>query len=127
MLDDEVEGIRRHELKAGERTSQTRHCPIQKRDRFVERVQGGKCDHAGRRQRIELEYRRGDDAERAFRADEQVAQGVGGIVLSQASQAVPDPAIRGHHFQPEAQIARIAVAQHRGSARIRGQVSADGA
>ena len=47
-----------------------------------------------RRPRIQLQRRRGDDAERAFAADEQVAQVVAGVVLAQAAQAVPDLALR---------------------------------
>ena len=39
---------------------------------------------------VQHQGRRGDDAERAFRADEEVAQVVAGVVLAQAGQAVPD-------------------------------------
>ena len=71
-----------------------------------------------RRQRIELHRRGGDDAQRAFAADEQVAQVVAGVVLAQARQALPDLALRRDHFQPQAQLARVAVAHHLGAAGI---------
>ena len=57
----------------------------------------------------------------------KVTQVVAGIVLAQAAQAVPQFAGRGHHFQPQAQFARVAVAQHRGAAGIGAEVAADGA
>ena len=80
---------------------------------------------AGLRARIQLQHGGGDDAQRAFGADEQVLQVVAGIVLAQAAQAVPDTSVRQHHFQPQHQIARIAVAQHAVAAGVGGQVAAD--
>ena len=41
--------------------------------------------------RIQLQRRRGDDAQRAFAADEQVAQVVAGVVLAQAASGRPRP------------------------------------
>ena len=38
----------------------------------------------------QLQHRGGDDAERAFGADEELLQVVAGVVLAQAAQAVPD-------------------------------------
>ena len=40
-----------------------------------------------------------DDAQGAFRTNEEVAQVVAGVVLAQAAQAIPDLALRGHHLQ----------------------------
>jgi hypothetical protein len=48
---------------------------------------GGRLLHRARKQ---LEHRRRDDAERAFRADEKVSQVVAGVVLLQGPEAVPD-------------------------------------
>ncbi len=77
--------------------------------------------------RRQLERCRGDDAERAFAADHQVAQVVAGVVLAQAAQAVPHLAGSGDDLQPQAQLARIAPAQDLRAAGIGGQVAADGA
>ena len=75
--------------------------------------------------RMQLQRRRGDDAERAFAADEEVAQVVAGVVLAQARQAVPDLALGRHHLEAEAELARIAVAQHLRAAGVGGEVAAD--
>ena len=77
--------------------------------------------------RIQPQRGRRDDAQRAFAADEQVAQVVTGVVLAQALQAFPDLPVGQYHFQPQAQLARIAVAHHLRAARVGRQVAADGA
>ena len=74
--------------------------------------------------RIELHGGGRDDAQRAFAAHEQVAQIVAGVVLAQALQAAPDFALRRDHFQPQAQLAAVTVAQHLCAARIGAQVAA---
>ena len=76
-------------------------------------------------QRMQLEGRAGDDAERAFGADEEMLQVEAGVVLAQAVQAVPDPAVGEHHFEAEHVLARIAVAQHAGAAGVGRDVAAD--
>ena len=78
-----------------------------------------------RRQREQLQAGRGDDAQRAFGADEQVPQGVAGVVLAQRSKTVPDAAIGQHHLQAQHQLARVAVAQHLDAAGVGRQVAAD--
>ena len=70
---------------------------------------------------------RGDDAQRAFAAYEQMPQVVAGVVFAQAAQTLPYMALRGHHFQAQAQIARIAVAQYLCATRVAGQVATQGA
>ena len=99
----------------------------EQRHALFQRAGGGQRGARGRRPRLQLQRGRGDDAQRAFAADEQVAQVVAGVVLAQARQAVPHLAVGGHHLQAQAQLARIAVAQHLGAAGIGGQVAADGA
>ena len=64
-------------------------------------------------------------AERAFAADQQVAQVVAGVVLAQRREAVPDLALGGHDLEAEAQLARVAVAQHLRAAGVGGEVAAD--
>ena len=80
------------------------------------------------RQRHQLHGRRGDDAQRAFGADQQVAQVVAGVVLAQAAdRPFQTCALRRDHLQAQAQVAGIAVAHHLGAAGIGAQVAADGA
>lgn len=69
--------------------------------------------------------RAGDDAEGAFRAQEQRLQVIAGVVLPQAPKPVPDAPIGQHHFQPQNEVAGVAVSQHRCAAGIGGQVAAD--
>ena len=82
---------------------------------------------AGARPRKQLQHRRGNDAERAFAAEEQLLQVVAGVVLAQALEAVPHAAVGEHDFESEYQVARVAVAQHRGAAGVGRQIAADGA
>ena len=82
--------------------------------------------HAGlARPRHQFQHRGGDDAERAFGADEQLAQAIAGVVLAQPAQPVPHRAIRQHHLQPEHQVARIAVAHGVVAAGVGGEHAAD--
>ena len=77
------------------------------------------------RARKQFQHGGGNDAERAFRADEQLFQVVAGVVLAQGAQAVPDAPVRQHHFQPEHQIAHRAIAQHVDAAGIGGKIAAN--
>ena len=54
------------------------------------------------RRRKELQHRRGDDAERALGADEQVLEVVAGVVLAQRGETVPHAPVGQHHriFMP---------------------------
>ena len=70
---------------------------------------------------------RGDDAQRAFAADEQVAQVVAGVVPCAGPDRPSHTAVGRDHLQPQAQLARIAEAQHLGAAGVGRQVAADGA
>ncbi len=56
-----------------------------------------------------------------------MAQVVARVVFAQTRQAFPHLALGGDDFQPQAQIAGVAVAQHLRAARIGRQVAADGA
>ncbi len=87
--------------------------------------QRGERDDTLRRPRIELQRRRRDDAERALRADEQIAQVVAGVVLLQRAQAVPHLAVRRHHLEAERQRARVAVGEHADAAGVGRQHAAD--
>ena len=77
------------------------------------------------RARKQLEHGRRDDAERAFRADEQVSQVVAGVVLLQGLEAVPDAPVGQHHLEAEHQLARVAVGQHADAAGVGAEVAAE--
>src|SRR5215467_5729875 len=61
----------------------------------------------------ELQGRGSDDPQRAFAADEELLQIVAGVVLTQPAQPVPNPAVGQHDFEPQSQIAGVAVAPYR--------------
>ena len=73
----------------------------------------------------EFEDGRGDDTERAFCTDQEMAPVIAAIVLLQPSQAVQDFAGRQHRFQPEAEVAAVAVGEHSGAAGVGRQIAAD--
>ena len=76
---------------------------------------------------VQLHGRGGDDAQRAFAADHQVAQVITRVVFAQATQAVPDLALGGHDFEAQTQLAGVAIAHDLRAARVGAQVAADGA
>ena len=80
-----------------------------------------------RGRREQAQHRRGDDAEGALGADEQLLEVVAGVVLAHDPQAVPDPAVGQHHLEPEDEVAHHAVAQHRRAAGVRRDGAAHGA
>ena len=52
-------------------------------------------------------------------------QVVAGVVLAQGLQTVPDPAVGEHDFEPEDEVAGVAVGEDRDAAGIAGQCPAD--
>ena len=125
ILEHQAERDVGDELARRQRRTERRLELVQQAYRRMRRADGqpGRCRRP--RQRKKLEDRRGDDAERAFGADEQLFQVVAGIILAQSAQAVPHLAARQHHFQPERQFAGVAVAQDLHAARVGRQVAAD--
>ena len=59
------------------------------------------------RLRMQLQHRGGNDAQRAFGADEKLFQVVAGVVLAQRAQPVPYAPVGEHRFQPEHLVARV--------------------
>ena len=127
VLDHQAERELAHDLEAGQAGAQVLVRQAQQLDRVFQRGHGGQGRQLRLRQRIELHGGAGDHTQRAFGADEEVAQVVAGVVLAQAGQAVPDLALRRHHFQAQAELARVAVAHHLRAAGVGAQVAADGA
>ena len=93
----------------------TRHAPRERR----------KSQGKIARPRHQFQNSGGDDAERAFGADEQLAEAVSGVVFAQAPEAVPDASIRQNDLQSKHLIARIAVAKGVVSSGVGGQNSAN--
>jgi hypothetical protein len=79
------------------------------------------------RLREQLQHRRRDDAERPLRPDEEVFQVVARVVLAQALEPVPHPAVGEHHLEAQHEIAGVAVAQDAGAAGVGPEVAADAA
>ena len=126
-LSHQVEREPVHHLEAAQARAEGGAREREQQDRRLERRQGRQRGEHRRRPRLQLHRRRGDDAERAFAADHQVAQVVAGVVLAQPREAVPDLAGGRHHLEAEALLAGVAVAQHLGAAGVGGEVAADGA
>ena len=77
------------------------------------------------RARKQFARRRGDDAERAFGADEQLLQVVAGVVLAQRLKPSSTRAVGQHDLEAEHQVAHHAVAQHCGAARVGREIAAE--
>ena len=127
VTNGELDDLAHDQLEAGDRAAGARLRQMQELERRRGRGHADKGGLHRARTRKQLEHRRGDDAERAFGADEDVPQVVAGIVLFQLLQQLQDATVGQHHFEPEHQIARDAVGQRAGAAGIGGEVAADGA
>ena len=103
---------------------------LREREEIERRGERGKPDESGfdrLRRGKQFQHGRGDHAERAFGADEQVLEVVSGIVLLQLVEAVPDPAVGERHFEAEHEVARDAVGKRGDAAGIGREIAADGA
>ncbi len=125
VAEDEFDADPRHQLETRQLARAHFMGEIEKPGHLFETGEADKGRRLAFRGRHQLQHRRGDDAERAFRADEQVAQIVAGIVLPERPQAVPDAAIGEHHFEPEHEAARIAIGEHLQPAGIGREIAAD--
>ncbi len=114
-----------HHLKTRQPRTQVLVRQAQQRHGVFHRRHGSPCCEARCGNGVELQGRGGNDAQRAFAPDKQIAQVVAGIVFSQAGEAVPDLALRGDDFNAQAQLARIAVAHDLRAACVGGQVAAN--
>ena len=80
-------------------------------DRRVDVRQAEQGGGAGTLQRLQAQYRTGDDAEGAFGADEQLLEVVAGGVLQQPAQVAVDAAVGEYRFQAEHALAHGAEAE----------------
>lgn len=90
MSGGEFDANARHQLEAGQCRAAEARGILEQGQRIIDRLQARKGDLMAERLREEFQHRAGDDAERAFGSDEEIAQIVAGIVLLQAAQPVPD-------------------------------------
>jgi hypothetical protein len=123
---DQLQAQVGEQLEARQRRSGHRLCDVQHRQRRLHRADREQRRCLAPRRRKGLEAGGGDHAERAFGADEEVAQVVARVVLAQSAQAVPQFARRQHDLEPEGELARVAVAQDLRAAGVGRQVAADG-
>ncbi len=84
VLEDQRERVAGHELECREAVAAPGSHDGEKGERRIDVLHRHEGGRAGARRRKQLQHRAGDDAEGAFRADEQVAQRVAGVVLAQA-------------------------------------------
>ena len=77
------------------------------------------------RRRLHLQHGAGDDAERAFRADEDLFQVDAGVVLLEDVEAAHHGAVGEHDFEAAHLLAHVAVAEHLHPAGIGGDHAAD--
>ena len=125
MAHDQLDGEPAHELEGRERGMRALLGETEERER------GGRVGQPDEGGRLllglgeQLQRRRRDDAERALRADEKIAQVVAGVVLLQSLEAVPDLAAGEHHLEPEREVARAAVGEHADAAGVGGERAAD--
>ena len=127
VLVHQAQGKAAHHFKAGEPRAQVLVRQAQQRHGMFHGGHGGPGGELRCGLGVQLERGGGDDAQRAFAANEQVAQVVARVVLAQALEAVPHLALRRDHFEAHAQVAGVAIAHHLRAARIGAQVAADGA
>ena len=125
VTDGEVHCDRGDQLEGGQLAGGLAARDLQQLERRLRRLQPDKGGLDAARLGKQFQRRGGDDAERAFGADKQVAQIVAGIVLLQLRQAVEDAPVGQHHFEAERHLARHAVGERGGAAGIAGEVAAD--
>src|SRR5215213_5718717 len=88
VLNGEFERDARNELEARHRTAGTLLDKIEQSERCMRGGDADECSLERAWAREQPQHRRRDDAERAFRSDEDVAQVVAGIVLLELAQIV---------------------------------------
>ena len=127
VLEHELDAAPGHDLERGDAARGALRGDAEQLQRRFRRFDAGKRGLDRARPRHQPQHRRGDDAERAFGADEQVFQVVAGIVLLQLVEVVHDAAVGQHHLDAEHMRARDAVRDRRRAAGIGREIAADGA
>ena len=127
VLEHDLDHEARDELEGRQRRARARLRLGKQRQRILDR---GQRDHGRRhlgRARQQAQHRRRDDAERALRADEEIAQVVARVVLLERAQTIPHAPVRQHDFETQHLLARIAIGEHADAARVRAEIAANAA
>ncbi len=127
VLKHQIDAQAQHQLEAGDAAGGVLDGQSQQGER---RLRRGHPDEGGfhrARPWHQPQHRRGDDAERALGADEQVVEIVAGIVLLELVEIVEHAPVGEHDFEAERMRARDAVGERGGAAGIGREVAADGA
>ena len=127
MAQHQFDAQARHQLEAGEVAPRALRSDAEEAERRFDRGQADEGDLDRARARYEPQHRRGDHAQRAFGADEQVLQIVAGVVLLQLVEIVEDAPVGEHHLDAQYMGPRDAVSERLGAAGIGRKVAADGA
>ena len=109
-VDHAIDGDERHQLECRHRAGGVLLRKVEERSERIEPGDRSEQRRLVRRGRPQLQHGRGDDAERAFPADEEVLEVVARGVLHEGAASVPDRAVGEHRFDPHDVVAHVAVA-----------------
>ena len=98
MFEHQAERIGGNDLEALDRRGERHIQPPEQRERGLRGRQTDPCDRAIVDRRHQPQRDRGDDAERAFRADQQLFQIIAAIVLLERGEAAVERAIGQHRL-----------------------------
>ena len=127
VLDREVEADAGHHLERRQGVAAGGAGAGEQLQNVVRRRRAGEGGFPDPRPREKFKHGGRDDAQGALGADEQVLQVIARVVLAQGPEAVPNAPVGQHHFEPQHQVAGVAVAQHRDAAGVGRDVAADAA
>jgi hypothetical protein len=99
--------------------------PFQELDDVVITCERQDCRGAACRKRLEAQHRASDDAERAFGADEELAQIIAGVVLDHLVQHGQHGTVGERHFEAQNIVTGDAMADHADAAGIGRKIAAD--
>jgi hypothetical protein len=101
VAEHEVEPEAHHILEGRERGAVMALEPVEQGKCRLDGGDGREGEHGLARPREQFQDRARDDPERAFGADEEVAQAIAGVVLAQPAQQVEHLAVGQHHLKAE--------------------------
>ena len=127
MLEHHLDAHPQHQFEARHAAGGALGGEAEQLERRLRRRHPDERDFDRARTRHQPQHRGGDDAERAFRADEQVLEVVAGVVLLELVEVVEHAAVGEHHLDAERVRARDAVGERGGAAGIGREIAADGA
>src|SRR5690606_34025161 len=109
------------ELKRGQRLACIGFGEPEKIERCFRRRKRNDRRLALDRHREKFEARRRDDRERTFRADQEIAQIIAGVVFLEAAKPMPDAPVGKNGFETQRKATSISVGKDRSTTGIRRQ------